>query len=255
MSRLDDNARGISSNKKKIRKNKNSLHNISTSKRLKVMRLENSFCTSESEQSDDNEKISGNETISPQKPRKVRMLERSANPWNRYFKDRSTKVLVKVQLAEVQEVVELSTYLSNMGEEGESLNPMNSCLMESTSKEPFFSDTNDKKYRRIKLFDDSSSSSETEVDKCSDDYSKYQAVDEIPIKRTECDKDVEEASNKSSKYFDRPRNSANCQSKYLTQNERGDRHSTDNNQKRSSRDESQSKRSKERPHLISKLKK
>ena len=129
------------------------------------MMLENSFSTTETEESDD-ECNTGGEKISPQKPRKLRMMERSRKRWHRFFNKESKKACVSVQLDKVEEIMDINTYLASLeAETGEqsviSTNPTASTSQE-INESP--STTKDKKYRRIKLFNSSSSSSETEAD-------------------------------------------------------------------------------------------
>ena len=130
------------------------------------MMLQNSFSATESEESEDERNSGGREKISPQKPRKLRMMERSRKRWHRFFNKESKKACVSVQLEKVETIMEFSTYLASLEEESgdhgtTSTNPIASTSQDvKTSSSP----TKDKKYRRIKLFDSSSSSSETETD-------------------------------------------------------------------------------------------
>ena len=86
-------------------------------KRIKVMPLQNSFSTTETEESDIDDNSPRTEKISPQKPRRLRMMERTKKRWHRIFNSQSKKATVSVQLDEVKEIMDLSTYLSSLEEE------------------------------------------------------------------------------------------------------------------------------------------
>merc|ERR1712098_961241 len=75
------------------------------------MPLQNSFSATETEESNDEDISPRTEKISPQKPRKLRMMERSKKRWHRIFNSQSKKATVTVQLNEVTEIMDFSTYL------------------------------------------------------------------------------------------------------------------------------------------------
>ena len=135
------------------------------------MPLQNSFSATENEDSDDADISPRTEKISPQKPRRLRMMERSKKRWHRIFNSQSKKATVSVQLEDVKEIMDLNTYLSTLEEEQkedtdteDSAANKNPSASGSKERELSPSATKDKKYRRIKLFDSSSSSSETDLE-------------------------------------------------------------------------------------------
>ena len=64
------------------------------------MPLQNSFSTTETEESDIEDNSPRTEKISPQKPRRLRMMERTKKRWHRIFNSQSKKATVSVQLDE-----------------------------------------------------------------------------------------------------------------------------------------------------------
>ena len=136
------------------------------------MMLENSFSATETtDGSDDNDYLDKNETISPQKPRKLRMMERTKKSWHHRSANpvESKKASVSVQLEEVDKIIELLEYRSILEEKedcsgGVDMDPVASTSKDSTILPQVI--TKEKKYRRIRLFDgSSSSSSDTDADK------------------------------------------------------------------------------------------
>ena len=134
--------------------------------------LENSFSATETtDGSDDNDYLDKNETISPQKPRKLRMMERTKNRWHHRSVNpvESKKASVSVQLEEVDKIIELLEYRSILENKDDGSGGVDMDPVASTSKNSAILPqviTKEKKYRRIRLFDgSSSSSSDTDADK------------------------------------------------------------------------------------------
>ena len=134
--------------------------------------LENSFSATETtDGSDDNDYLDKNETISPQKPRKLRMMERTKNRWQHRPVNpvESKKASVSVQLEEVEKIIELLEYRSILEDKNDCSGVVDTDPVASTSKDSTIlpqAITKENKYRRIRLFDgSSSSSSDTDADK------------------------------------------------------------------------------------------
>merc|ERR1719412_2007156 len=149
------------------------------------MMLENSFSATETtDGSDDNDYLDKNETISPQKPRKLRMMERTKNRWHHRSVNpvESKKASVSVQLEEVEKIIELLEYRSILEDKedfsgGVDMGPVASTSKDSTILPQVI--TKEKRYRRIRLFDGSSSSSDTDADKNESSGPKQRPVETI----------------------------------------------------------------------------
>ena len=149
------------------------------------MMLENSFSATETtDGSDDNDYLDKNETISPQKPRKLRMMERTKNRWHHRSVNpvESKKASVSVQLEEVDKIIELLEYRSILEDKEDCSGEVDMGPVASTSKDSTIlpqAITKENKYRRIRLFDGSSSSSDTDADKNESSGPKERPVETI----------------------------------------------------------------------------
>ena len=169
-SEQEDNATTTTTKKTKAHRKSHDHVKPKHGKRIKVMPLQNSFSTTDTEDSDGADISPRTEKISPQKPRRLRMMERSKKRWHRMYNSQSQKATVSVQLDDVKEIMDFGTYLATLEEEQKEdtdteSTATNKSPCASGSKENELSPSacpKDKKYRRIKLFDSSTSSSETE---------------------------------------------------------------------------------------------
>ena len=149
------------------------------------MMLENSFSATETtDGSDDNDYLDKNETISPQKPRKLRMMERTKNRWHHrpVSPVESKKASVSVQLEEVDKIIELLEYRSIIEEKDDCSGGVDMDPVASTSQDGKILPqviAKEKKYRRIRLFDGNSSSSDTDADKNESSGPKERPVETI----------------------------------------------------------------------------
>ena len=149
------------------------------------MMLENSFSATETtDGSDDNDYLDKNETISPQKPRKLRMMERTKKSWHHRSANpvESKKASVSVQLEEVEKIIELLEYRSILEDRNDCSGVVDTDPVASTSKDSTILPqviTRENKYRRIRLFDGSSSSSDTDADKNESSGLKERPVETI----------------------------------------------------------------------------
>ena len=157
------------------------------------MKLEKRYTSESDDEPDMYEIMWGREKLIAQKPRRIRMLERNTNLRNRCIQSDVDKVSVNVQIAWVEEMVDLKTYLSKIGVEGENSSSILSNNMKSSSI-----DTNEEKYGRIKLLDRSSSSSEIDVNNDKNNQYKNQDANNTSVEHNaEGSPDIKESANKS----------------------------------------------------------